>query len=119
MNRAPTLMSENKVYYRIGEVSRKTGIASHTIRYWENEFSFFLKPVRNSRGQRLYTEKELENIIRLKELLYRHGYRIAAVKKVLRRKESKKDKNGTPVPVKELLTGLKRLDRLLTQIKKI
>jgi len=111
-------MSENKVYYRIGEVSRKTGIASHTIRYWENEFSFFLKPIRNSRGQRLYTEKELENIIRLKDLLYRHGYRIAAVKKVLRRKEPKKDKNGTSVPVKELLTGLRRLDRLLTQLKR-
>ena len=112
-------MSENKVYYKIGEISRKTNIASHTIRYWENEFSFFLKPVRNSRGQRLYTEKELENIIRLKDLLYRHGYRITAVKKVLRQKESKKDKNGISFPVKELLTGLKRLDRLLTQIKKI
>jgi len=112
-------MSENKVYYRIGEISRKTGIASHTIRYWEKEFSSFLKPVRNSRGQRLYTEKELANVIRLKDLLYRHGYRIAAVKKVLRRKESRKDTNGAGVPVKELLAGLKRLDRLLEQIKKL
>ena len=112
-------MSENKIYYKIGEISHKTNIASHTIRYWESEFSFFLKPVRNSRGQRLYTEKELENIIRLKDLLYQHGYRIAAAKKVLRRKEAKKDKNETSVPVKELLTGLKRLDRLLTQLQKI
>ena len=112
-------MSENKVYYKIGEISRKTNIASHTIRYWENEFSFFLKPVRNSRGQRLYTEKELENIIRLKDLLCRRGYRIAAVKKVLRRKEPKKDTNVTSVPVKELLAGLKRLERLLAQLKKI
>ena len=113
-------MPENKVYYKIGEVSRKTNIASHTIRYWEKEFSFFLKPVRNSRGQRLYTEKELENIIRLKDLLIRRGYRITAAKRVLRRKDSKKDKNGTPVlPVKELLAGLKQLDRLLEQIKKI
>ena len=112
-------MLENKVYYRIGEISRKTDIASHTIRYWENEFSFFLKPVRNSRGQRLYTEKELENIIRLKDLLYRHGYRIAAVKKVLRQKGPGKDKKGASLPIKELLVGLKRLDRLLTQIKKI
>jgi len=110
---------ENKVYYKIGEVSRKTNIASHTIRYWENEFSFFLKPIRNSRGQRLYTEKELENIMRLKDLLYRHGYRISAVKKVLRRKEPKRDKNEASIPVKELLAGLKRLDRLLTQLKKI
>jgi DNA-binding transcriptional MerR regulator len=112
-------MSENKVYYRIGEISRKTNIASHTIRYWENEFSFFLKPVRNNRGQRLYTEKELENIVRLKDLLYQHGYRISAVKKVLRQKESKKNKNGASVPVKELLVGLKRMDRILTQLKKI
>ena len=119
MNRAPTFMSENKVYYRIGEVSRKTGIAGHTIRYWENEFSFFMKPVRNSHGQRLYTDKELENIIRLKDLLYRRGYRIAAAKKVLRQKEPGKDKKGASLPVKELLTGLRRLDRLLSQIAKI
>ena len=112
-------MSENKIYYKIGEVSRKTNIASHTIRYWENEFPFFLKPIRNSRGQRLYTEKELENIIRLKGLLYQHGYRISAVKKVLRQKGPEKDKKGASLPVKELLVGLKRLDRLLTQIKKI
>ncbi len=112
-------MPENKVYYRIGEVSRKTNIASHTIRYWEKEFSFFLKPVRNNRGQRLYTEKELENIVRLKDLLIRRGYRITAAKKVLRQKDSKKDKNGMSVPVKELLAGLKRLDRMLEQIKKI
>ena len=112
-------MSENKVYYRIGEISRKTNIASHTIRYWEKEFSFFLKPVRNNRGQRLYTEKELENIIRLKDLLYQHGYRMAAVKKVLRQKESKKDKNGISVPVKGILAGLKRIDRILEQIKRI
>lgn len=112
-------MPENKVYYKIGEVSRKTNIASHTIRYWEKEFSFFLKPVRNNRGQRLYTEKELENIVRLKDLLIRRGYRITAAKKVLRQKDSKKDKNGMSVPVKELLAGLKRIDRMLEQIKKI
>ena len=109
-------MSEEKVYYKIGEVSRKTGIANHTIRYWEKEFSFLLKPDRNSRGQRLYTEKDLESITRLKDLLYRHGYRITAVKRLLHRKESKKD---PAVPVKELLSGLKRLDRLLTQIEKM
>ena len=112
-------MPENKVYYRIGEISRKTNIASHTIRYWEKEFSFFLKPIRNSRGQRLYTEKEVENVVRLKDLVVRRGYRITAAKKVLRQKESKKDGTGTPVPIKELLAGLKRLDRLLEQIKKL
>jgi DNA-binding transcriptional MerR regulator len=110
---------EEKVYYKIGEVSRKTGVASHTIRYWEKEFSFLLKPNRNSRGQRLYTEKDLESVTRLKDLLYRHGYRVAAVKRLLHQKGLKKDKREAAAPVKEILAGLKRLDRLLAQIAKI
>ena len=109
---------EEKVYYRIGEVSQKVGVASHTIRYWEREFSF-LKPIRNSRGQRLYNEKDLERISRLKDLLYQHGYRITAVKRLLREKGITKAKKEKSVPVQTILAGLKRLDRLLTKISKI
>jgi len=111
---------EEKVYYKIGEVGRRVGVIPHTIRYWEREFSF-LKPSRNSRGQRLYTQKDVEKIAQLKGLLYQHGYRIAAAKRFLRsgggNVKTKKSAGG--VPVGKIIKGLKRLDRLLERMAKI
>ncbi len=111
---------EEKVYYKIGEVSRRVGVAAHTIRYWEREFSF-LRPSRNSRGHRLYTPKEMEKIFRIKELLYQEGYRIPAAKKVLRSHGKRKGREnlGGELSAGKIIKGLKRLDRLLERITRI
>ncbi len=52
------------------------------LRYWETEFSF-LAPDKSSSGQRVYSERDLELIGRIKELLYDEGYTIAGAKKRL------------------------------------
>jgi DNA-binding transcriptional MerR regulator len=73
----------NKLFYRIGEVSRITGLEPYVLRYWETEFAH-LRPEKRKSGQRLYTNKDLENILMVKQLLYRDGYTISGAKKKLR-----------------------------------
>jgi DNA-binding transcriptional MerR regulator len=73
----------DKLYYRIGEVSRIVGVEPHVLRYWESEFPF-LKPSRVVSKQRLYKRKDVEMLLRIKELLHEEKYTIAGAKKHLR-----------------------------------
>lgn len=75
----------SKLFYRIGEISRITGLEPYILRYWETEFPH-LRPEKRKSGQRLYTRKDLENILQVKELLYRDGFTITGAKKKLRGK---------------------------------
>ena len=73
--------NKGKKYYRIGDVSRLTGVDPHVLRYWEGEFRN-IRPHRVAR-QRLYRQEDIELIGRIKELLYDKGYTIAGAKKQL------------------------------------
>lgn len=73
-------ISTDRLFFKIGEISEITGIESHVLRYWESEFSF-LKPRKNKTGQRVYTRKDLETVLQIKDLLYKEKYTIAGVKK--------------------------------------
>lgn len=72
----------SKLFYRIGEVSRLTGLQPYVLRYWETEFPQ-LKPEKGKSGQRIYTKKDLESILRIKQMLYDEGYTIAGARKKL------------------------------------
>ena len=78
-------MSEEKAkkLYSISEAASVTGVAPHVLRYWEKEFSF-LRPLRDTRGHRLYRRSDLEKIKKIKNALYTEGYRIRGVKKRFR-----------------------------------
>jgi DNA-binding transcriptional MerR regulator len=69
-----------KLYYRIGEVSRIVGVEPHVLRYWESEFPF-LKPSRVVSKQRLYRQ---DKMLPIKQPLYEEKYTIAGAKKQLR-----------------------------------
>ena len=84
----PQPQQPSKLFYRIGEVSRITGLEPYVLRYWETEFPH-LRPEKRRSGQRLYTAKDLENIQYVKQLLYRDGYTISGAKKKLRGKAGK------------------------------
>lgn len=71
-----------KLFYKIGEVSRITGVESYVLRYWETEFPF-LKPRKSSSGQRVYVKKDIELINQIKTLLYNERYTIEGVRKRL------------------------------------
>ena len=72
----------DKLFYRIGEVSRITGLEPYVLRYWETEFPR-IKPAKSNAGQRLYQKKDLDAILLIKQLLYTEGYTIAGAKKRL------------------------------------
>ena len=73
----------NKLYYKIGEVCEITGIEAHVLRYWESEFPV-LHPLKNSAGQRVYRQKDIELVLRIKRLLYQDGFTIAGAKRQIR-----------------------------------
>jgi DNA-binding transcriptional MerR regulator len=78
----PKARVQKRLYYKIGEACKALGIQPYVLRYWETEFSA-LAPSKSRSGQRVYSEKELEIIRRIKELLYDEGYTIAGAKKKL------------------------------------
>ena len=79
-------VSYDRLYYRIGEVSRITGLKPHVLRYWESEFKV-IKPHKEGSLQRLYRRKDLDLIQKIKKLLYEEGFTIAGAKKKIRAME--------------------------------
>ena len=69
-----------KIYYKIGEVAEVAGVRTSVLRFWESEFPF-LKPVKSSSGQRLYSKKEVDLVLHVKHLLYDEKFTIEGVKK--------------------------------------
>ena len=76
-------ISHERLYYRIGEVSRLTGLKPHVLRYWESEFKV-IRPHKGASSQRLYRRKDLDLIVKIKKLLYEDGFTIAGAKKKIR-----------------------------------
>jgi DNA-binding transcriptional MerR regulator len=71
-----------RMFYRIKEVCTITGLKPHVLRYWEQEFKD-IRPVKSTKGQRLYKRKDLDTIIAIKKLLYEKRYTIDGAKKYL------------------------------------
>ena len=78
-----------KLYYKIGEVAKFTGIKTHVLRYWETEFKA-IRPNKSRSNQRLYRKQDVELILYLKDLLYNQGFTIAGARKKLREKPAAK-----------------------------
>ena len=74
--------ANRQLYYKIGEACKLLDIQPYVLRYWETEFPD-LSPSKSRSGQRVYSEKELALIRRIKELLYDEGFTIAGAKKRL------------------------------------
>lgn len=71
-----------KLFFRIGEVAGLVGVEPHVLRYWEREFRS-IRPTKSAKGQRVYSRKDVENLLRVRDLLYRDGFTIAGAKKRL------------------------------------
>src|ERR1700756_3229961 len=69
--------------YRIGEVSRKTGVKAFVLRYWETEFPM-LVPIKGPNGRRSYRPEDVDLILKIKRLLYDEGFTIAGARRHLR-----------------------------------
>lgn len=71
-----------KLYYSIGEVCKLTGLKSYVLRYWETEFRE-LRPPKNRAGNRTYRKKDIDVILRIKELLYDKKFTIEGARNQL------------------------------------
>lgn len=94
----------DKLFFKIGEAARLTGVKPYVLRYWESEFSV-LKPEKSRTGQRLYRREDIAIILRIKELLYKDGYTIAGAKQCLLQKEEE--------------TNLQRAAETLRKVKEV
>lgn len=70
----------DKIYFKIGEVARLTGVKPYVLRYWETEFRA-IQPVKSRSRQRLYRKRDVELILKIKELLYEQRFTIEGARK--------------------------------------
>ena len=75
-------LSIKKLYYSISEVSKITDVEQYVLRYWETEFEQ-LKPQKNRAGNRIYTNKDINLIMHIKNLLREKKYTIEGAKNIL------------------------------------
>ena len=80
---APTAQLGDKLYYRIGEVAKITGVKPYVLRYWESEFRW-MAPQKSRSKQRLYRKRDIDMILLIKKLLYEQRFTIAGARKKLR-----------------------------------
>ena len=112
----------DKLYFKIGEVSKLARVAPHVIRYWESEFDQ-IKPKRATSNQRLYRREDVELILKIKILLHGKGYTIAGARKFIKSGEELEEDTEvlTLTNASERLSKLKsdllRLYELLEQKK--
>src|SRR5205085_2698284 len=73
----------DKLYFRIGEVARLCDLPAYVLRFWETEFPQ-LSPKKSSKGQRLYRQRDVESLVRIKKLLYEEGFTISGARQHLK-----------------------------------
>lgn len=92
----PNAEIPDKLYFRIGEVSKLTGLKPYVLRFWESEFSG-LGPKKSGTGHRLYRRKDVELVFEIKRLLYDRRFTIEGARKWL---EDHNKADRTPPPPK-------------------
>ena len=114
------VMIPDKLYFRIGEVSRLCGLPSYVLRFWETEFNQ-LKPSKSGTGQRMYRKIDVENVLRIKKLLYDQGFTIAGARQQLRAETKRKQSPlpfAVPTParseLKQVRQGLREILGILS-----
>lgn len=107
-------MSENKLYHSIGEVAEMFGEEVSTIRYWEKEFSI-LKPKKNKRGVRLFTNVDIKNLRLIHHYLREKKLTIAGA---IRKLNTTGEKTEAYLEIVEKLRSVKhRLETIKKEMK--
>jgi len=102
--------SIEKLYYSIGEVSEMLNVPVSTVRFWENEFDV-LKPMKNKKGNRMFTPDYIKNLKIIHRLLKEEGMTMQGAKKKLTGRweetEYKYEITNSLQKIKELLIDLR------------
>lgn len=107
----------DKLFFKIGEVSKLTDVKPHVLRYWESEFPT-LNPPKNRSAQRVYRRKDIETVLLIKELLYEENYTISGARKRIRELRSRKKTKGQMdlfpgTDKKQIQAAIQELERAL------
>jgi len=95
--RSNTVEIPNKLYFRIGDVSRLAGVKPYVLRFWEGEFPM-LNPKKSGTHQRLYRRKDVETILEIKHLLYEKRFTIEGARSHLQQHRSRSGPKPAPQP---------------------
>jgi len=119
-SKADEIFIPDKLYFRIGEVATLCRLPAYVLRFWESEFPQ-LKPVKSSTGQRMYRRRDVESVLRIKQLLYEQGFTIVGARQQLR-SEAKADRGQAAIPfptqspaqLQNIRQGLRKILNLLS-----
>lgn len=100
-----------KLYYSIGEVAGMFNVNTSLIRFWEKEFEI-LRPVKNKKGNRMFSQQDLDNLRIIYHLVKERGFTLQGAKDKL--KENKEDTVNTV----EIVNSLNRVRKFLLELKK-
>jgi len=99
-----------KIYYSIGEVAKMFNVNASLIRFWEKEFDI-IKPQKNKKGNRLFTQEDVDNFYIIFHLVKERGFTLQGAKEKL-----KENKDGTIHNI-EIVKSLNKIKDFLTKIK--
>ena len=102
----------DKLYFKIGEVARIADVEPYVLRFWESEFPA-LSPRKAESGHRIYRRKDVETVIRIKDLLYGKGYTIAGARKRLNPRMADGPDEKTEDTLQKVRVGLEDILTLL------
>jgi DNA-binding transcriptional MerR regulator len=106
----------DKLYFRIGEVARLCRLPAYVLRFWETEFPQ-LKPAKSSSGQRMFRQRDVENALRIKKLLYEEGFTIAGARQQLKEEaRTARRQSKLPFPQGNSSAELKKVRQGLREI---
>lgn len=101
-----------KLYYSIGEVAEMFDVNTSLIRFWEKEFTV-LKPKKNKKGNRLFTEKDLENLKLIYDLVKVKGFTLDGAKLQLRKKDEEFMPQEVAAPSNDVVDRLEQIKKKL------
>jgi DNA-binding transcriptional MerR regulator len=87
----------DKLYFKIGEVSELLGVEPYVLRYWETEFAV-LSPKKSGTGHRLYRRKDVELLLRIKQLLKEKRFTIEGARQCLQAEARAPKASRSPKP---------------------
>jgi len=102
--------SDNKMFYKIGEVARMFNVNASLIRFWEQEFDI-IQPAKNKKGNRLFTPRDVENFRIIYHLVKERGFTLKGAKEKLN--QNKQD----TIDKVEIVKTLQKLKTFLLDIK--
>ena len=102
----------DKLYFKIGEVSKIAGLPAYVLRFWETEFTC-IRPKRTPTGHRLYRRSDVESILKIKDLLHKKRFTLEGARKHLAAKDKPNPRSAADELLKTIRDELEEIRDLL------